>query len=81
VRVLVEYLRAHPFACDTVDGISWWWIGEYGFSTTELMQALEQMKKQGLVEELAAADGRLRYRRCASDDQLRAAVDSADTGH
>jgi len=65
VCVLAEYLQAHPFACDTLDGIGRWWVGEYRFSTGELAQALGQMKKQGLIEELTAADGRLRYRRCA----------------
>ena len=36
--------------------------------------ALAWMKQRGPVEELAAADGRLRYRRSATDEKLRAPI-------
>jgi hypothetical protein len=81
VRVLAEYLQANPSACDTADGIGRWWIGAYRFSAEELVQALERMKRQGLLEELVAVDGRLRYRRCASEAQLRAIVAGPGTRH
>lgn len=81
VRVLAEYLQANPSACDTADGIGRWWIGAYRFSAEELVQALERMKRQGLVEELVAADGRLRYRRSATDAELRALAAGPETRH
>jgi hypothetical protein len=72
VRALARYLLANPQACDTPDGILRWWLAAYSVSMEELLSALEWMKQQGLVEELLAADGRLRYRRSATDDRLAA---------
>lgn len=65
VRELTKYLRANPLACDTAEGIGRWWLVAHPVSTETLVQALDWMKREGLVEELTAADGRLRYRRSA----------------
>ena len=70
VCALARYLRASPLACDTADGISRWWLASQSVSTEKLLQALGWMKRQGLVEEMVAVDGRVRYRRVASDEQL-----------
>lgn len=70
--VLARYLRTNPLACDTPCGISRWWLREQPFAMETLLNALERMKQDGLVEELEAADGRLRYRRLATDEQLSA---------
>jgi hypothetical protein len=70
VRALAKYLRANPLACDAPDGIIRWWLASQSVSMEKLLQALDWMKQQGLVEEMEAADGRLRYRRSASDEQL-----------
>jgi hypothetical protein len=70
VRALADYLRANPLACDTADGISRWWLASQSISMERLLQALGWMKRHHLVEEMLAADGRLRYRRIASDEQL-----------
>ena len=40
----------------------------------ELVQALSWMEEQGLVEELEAADGRLRYRRRGPDAMFQAMI-------
>jgi hypothetical protein len=72
VTALAKYLRANPLACDAADGIGRWWLASQTVSTEELLQALDWMKEHGLVEEIAAIDGRLRYRRIATDEQLMA---------
>lgn len=75
IRALALYLRDHPNACDSADGIRRWWLPE-GLKVTvdELDKAVTWMKQQGLIEETAAADGRVRFRRCAGDAQLEAAL-------
>ncbi|WP_141715279.1 hypothetical protein [Burkholderia ubonensis] len=63
VRALAAYLRDNPLACDTPQGVALWWLPlGYEITTQESLAALKWMQSNGLVEELAAADGRLRYR-------------------
>ena len=75
IRALAQYLRDHPHASDSAEGIRRWWLPE-GLSVTldELEKALTWMKQQGLIDDTQAADGRVRFRRIASDDQLDALV-------
>jgi len=76
VCALARYLRANPLACDSLEGISRWWLVAHPVTPEELVQALGWMKQQGLVEELVAADGRLRYRRRAPEAMFDAAIDA-----
>ena len=65
---LQTYLLANPYACDTADGIRRWWLdGNEDVAMDELVRALERLARAGLIEEVAAADGRRRYRRTGSD--------------
>jgi hypothetical protein len=69
VRKLARYLLDHPQACDTVDGISRWWLAnidgdEPGW--TDL--ALDWLQLHDLAERLNAVDGRVRYRLKNPDD-------------
>jgi len=74
VCALARYLRANPLACDSLEGIGRWWLAAHPVTPEELVIAVGWMKEQGLVEELVAADGRLRYRRGASEAVLDAAI-------
>jgi hypothetical protein len=67
---LARYLRANPLACDAPDGIRRWWLPFPPAAMEKLLMALERMKELGLIEETCAADGRVRYRRIASDQAL-----------
>lgn len=69
VGTLAVYLRAHPFACDTAEGIRQWWF-ETEVAMDDLMAALAWMQLHHVVEELKAADGHVRYRRLAALEQL-----------
>ncbi|CAN7461966.1 hypothetical protein [Paraburkholderia hospita] len=63
VRALAAYLRDNPLACDTPQGVALWWLPQGCDITPEQsLAALKWMQCNGLVEQLAAADGRLRYR-------------------
>jgi hypothetical protein len=75
LRALASYLSANPHACDTSEGIFRWWLDERQEAVMdELMDALGQLKRAGIVEEIVAADGRRRYRRIADDAQLAAVL-------
>lgn len=73
VGTLAVYLRAHPFACDSAQGIRQWWF-ETEVVMDDLMAALAWMQSRGLVEQLNAADGHVRYRRLASVEHLGALI-------
>lgn len=75
VCALARYLRANPLACDSLEGIGRWWLAAHPVTAEELVRALCWMKEQGLVEELVAVDGRLRYRRRAPEAVLDAAIE------
>jgi hypothetical protein len=79
VRELALYLIEQPQASDTPEGIGRWWLGEVA-APRVLQQALDWMKAQALLEEVIAADGRRRYRRCADDEALRALLAAAEPG-
>ena len=77
VGTLAVYLHAHPFACDSAEGIGHWWF-ETEVAMVDLMAALEWARLHHLIEELKAADGHVRYRRLATVEQLTALI--ADIG-
>ena len=71
IRALARYLRDHPNASDSAEGMRRWWLPD-GLTVTadELEKALTWMKQHGLIDDTVAADGQVRFRRCASDGQL-----------
>jgi hypothetical protein len=73
VGTLAVYLRAHPFACDTAEGIRNWWL-ETEVTMDDLMAALAWMQQHDVIEQRVAADGHVRYRRLASVEQLDALI-------
>ena len=75
VSAIATYLRAHPHASDTASGIWQWWLpAEDLVSQKHLATALQFLVDQRLIEEIAAADGRLRYRRIGDDAALDAVI-------
>jgi len=70
VAALAQYLRLHPFASDTADGILRWWLGSDFATMEELLMALDFLQRRHAVDVVTAADGRLRYRRAGSDREL-----------
>lgn len=83
VQQLSHYLWRHPNACDTAEGIArWWLLGAHTSPPLPLvMSALDHLVALGLLQAHRAADGRVRYRRPASDAahdaQLQALAGSA----
>ncbi|HEY1137841.1 MAG TPA: hypothetical protein VGE64_10145 [Xanthomonadaceae bacterium] len=78
---LQAYLLANPYACDTADGIRRWWLdGQEDVGMDELLRTLERMTQAGLIEAIAAADGRRRYRRTGSDADFAAWLSTPSQG-
>lgn len=63
-REIIEYLRSHPEAADTIDGILDWWIPmhRYENAKNEMLQILLELKQQGLIEEFLLSNGSRLYR-------------------
>jgi hypothetical protein len=49
---IIEYLRAHPSAADTVDGIIQWWLPLQRYETAKdaIQKALNDLVEQGIVD-------------------------------
>lgn len=59
---LLLYWQARPQAADTLEGIQRWWLGEAVVSRAMLAKVLDGLVKQGVVDGVTAADGRVRFR-------------------
>ena len=62
LQLLLSYWQARPQAADTVEGIQRWWLGETVVSRAVLARVLDSLVRRGVVDEVTAADGRLRFR-------------------
>lgn len=78
VTELARYLRANPHACDTAEGICRWWLGADLAAMDTLSRALAWMIERGLMQEQVALDGRARYRRSATDAQLKRTIEQGN---
>jgi hypothetical protein len=74
VRCLARYLREHPNAGDTVDGIAQWWLGLTPASLGLVECALGELERAAVVVGARAPDGRIHYRRRMPDAHIDAAA-------
>ena len=60
-KQIMEYLRAHPSAADTIDGIIQWWLPLQGgeMKREDIERALEDLVKQGQVEYVSTGDKKI----------------------
>jgi hypothetical protein len=71
VRLLRRYLRENPLASDTREGIQRWWIGSAAApNEVALEAALLWMAGRHLLEGITGPDGRVRYRRVQTKDDV-----------
>jgi hypothetical protein len=61
---IVAYLRAHPSAADSLEGIIDWWLPQQRYETAKavIQQALNDLAQQGIVEEVTLGLGVRLYR-------------------
>lgn len=78
VQQLSRYLRHHPKACDTAEGIARWWLSSARAPVPLALveAALDHLLALDLVQARRAADGRVRYRRNPADTTLDARLDA-----
>lgn len=62
-RTLSRHLRISPLACDTLEGIAQWWGADAVGDRQQLALALQRLEGAGVLQQVHAADGRVRYRR------------------
>mgnify|MGYP001432792198 CR=1 FL=1 len=60
---ILRYLRAHPQAADTVDGIVEWWLPRqrHAEAVERVQQALDELVARCLVERITLVDGTVLY--------------------
>jgi Fe2+ or Zn2+ uptake regulation protein len=61
---IVAYLRAHPSAADSLEGIVDWWLPQQRYETAKavIQRALDDLAQQGIVEEVTLGHGVRLYR-------------------
>lgn len=62
-RTILDYLRTHPQASDTLEGVAKWWLMRQRVSeSTEVVQrVLQRLRDRGLIRERRLAGGRTLY--------------------
>lgn len=60
---VLDYLRAHPGAADTLEGIATWWVQTKAVSESVdiVYRVLQALKFEGLIAEKKTPDGRTLY--------------------
>ena len=59
---IMEYLKLHPNAADTVDGIASWWLGDEGDPAAEAVEhAVLELVDKGFMERRRTPDGAAIY--------------------
>ena len=60
---ILRYLRAHPQAADTVDGIVEWWLPRqrHDEAVDRVQHALDELVARGLVDKITLVDGTVLY--------------------
>lgn len=62
-KAIIGYLKHHPNACDTADGISRWWLSSDAHREARAVEeALATLVEARLVEARRDPDGRTTYR-------------------
>jgi hypothetical protein len=61
---ILEYLRKHPEASDTLEGITEWWVLSQRIQddVKKVQEAVSILVGQGWLVEIKGSDSRIRYR-------------------
>jgi len=63
-QAILDYLRKHPEAQDTLAGIAEWWLPEEGIKNRKpsVKEALDELVAAGLISEHEGKDAQISYR-------------------
>ena len=61
---ILEYLRKHPDASDTLEGITEWWVLSQRIqdNVRKVQEAVSSSVEKGWLVEIKGSDSRIRYR-------------------
>jgi hypothetical protein len=70
-RRILEYLQAHPDACDNVEGVTRWWLTSQQISESvrDVERALEELGARGLVRMRVGTQERRVYFACEAGEE------------
>ena len=60
---ITEYVTLYPFAADTLDGVTNWWLMKRGINASSdmVLQALEKLVQSGLLDKKKLHDNSVIY--------------------
>ncbi len=63
-QAILDYLRKHPDAQDTLGGIAEWWLPQDDINnrTVTVKEALDELAAEGLISEHEGKDAQTSYR-------------------
>jgi Fe2+ or Zn2+ uptake regulation protein len=63
-QAILDYLREHPDAQDTLGGIAEWWLPQDDINnrTVTIKEALDELVAEGLISEHEGKDAQTSYR-------------------
>jgi DNA-binding PadR family transcriptional regulator len=63
-QAILDYLRKHPEAQDTIAGVAEWWLPAQGFKhqITSVKDALDELVAEGLISKHQGSDAQISYR-------------------
>lgn len=66
---IARYLRDHPDAADSLDGIRQWWLPRLRLqeASAQVEEAVQELLARGEVERQILPDGTVLYRRAKND--------------
>ena len=67
--LITEHIRLNPFAQDTVEGISDWWLSGISVTRTDVEQALQGLVASGVLRQRRRADGKIYYCKASRPDK------------
>lgn len=72
IHAITHYLKAHPNAADSEEGIMQWWLPQQNqVDMDELQHALDYLVETRALSKTALLDGRMLYTRKVKDVKLK----------
>jgi Fe2+ or Zn2+ uptake regulation protein len=68
-RAVLDYLRTHPHAADSVQGVARWWLGSAGVtaSLVDVESVLKGLVARGVLRSVRLVDGTTLYSKAEPD--------------
>jgi hypothetical protein len=68
--LILEYLRQHPHAADTLEGIASWWVNQrqVSWDLYQVEEVLERLVEEGRIAKQIGREGAVRYSASSNRD-------------